>query len=125
MHDLRTFLTGNSLQYSGYIAIDRDRLIFGVKDNTALLETIANCQCIENDVKAVVREDPAGASLIVLSDSKLEKLGRAKKRQMLDLLGETDAIRRDVQRFSRDISLEERIRRDVYKSRFEVEHQAA
>lgn len=29
------------------------------------------------------------------------------------------AMRRDVQLFSRDISIEERIRRDIYESRFE------
>jgi hypothetical protein len=112
----------NTMDGSEFVAIDRDKLLFGA--HTSLLEIVANCQCIEPNIKAVLENDPAGATLIVLSKTKLSRLGEVKKQQMLDLIEKAGAIRADVKLYSDDISLEERIQRDVYKSRFEVKHAA-
>lgn len=108
-----------------YIAIDRDRLLFGNRENTSLLKIISNCQCIEQNVKAVVEDDPSGAGLIVLSREKLATLAQETQNQIFALLNKTDAVRNDVIMFSTDITVEERIRRQIFKSRVEVENQAA
>lgn len=117
--------TKTDLAPENFISVDRDKLVFGMRNNAALLEIVAKCQCIESDIKAVVNDDASGAGLIVLSERKLIRLGSAKKQQMLRLLKHAGAIREDVLYYSDDIDFDERIRRDVFKSRFEVEYQAA
>jgi hypothetical protein len=104
-----------------YIAVDRNRILFGDRINIRLLRVVARCKCIEPDIKAVLADDESGASLIVLSKEKLKRLDPVTREKMLGLLSKVNAIRDDVVEYSNNITIDEKVRRDIYKSRFEVE----
>lgn len=104
------------------LVVDRDQILFGDHSHMILLRTIAQCKCINRDIKVITEEDPSGAGLIVLSRSKLLKnLGKKKMEKILLMLNQVGCIRNDVLGFSGDINTEEKIKREIFRSKYEIE----